>query len=348
MTEHDDWLAERRTRLGASDLAKAATGRYGGAAAAVAEKLGIVADEIDPALADRGHRWEQPIADGVLAHYGLYVVGEQMMLTAKDEPLHGCTADGLLVPTPEASWDAVVAGLEVKTRAPRAASAWDYYRAQSQWSMRVSGLNRWLLAVATIDDDYDIRTGQISEQLKSVYYEWVDRDDYEIGRLLGLADWLWDHVERGVLPDPTDANALPYIKAANIAADPSATANIDDLYYFIERREQLRAAAKTAEAEERTIEAQIRHRMGEATEAVAAGRWRVRCGNPVSKFTSQSEADFLELYGAEAAELGVTNTVTVLDRDKAKELMADQYAALRMVTTDRRLTVRDLRPEEGP
>jgi plasmid stabilization system protein ParE len=345
MTEHDDWLAERRTRLGASDLAKAATGRYGGAAAAVAEKLGIVADEIDPGLADRGHRWEQPIADGVLAHYGLYVA-EQVMLTAKDNPRHGCTADGLLVPSPEATMADVVAGLEVKTRAPRA-SAWDYYRAQSQWSMRVSGLGRWLLAVATIDTDYDLRTGQISEQLTSVYYEWVNRDDYEIGRLIDLADWLWDHVERGVLPDPTDAGALPYVKAANMAVDPTATADLDDLADLIERREQLRAAAKTAEAEEKTIEAKIRHRMGEATEAVAAGRWRVRCGNPVRKFTSQSEADFLELYGAEAAELGVTSTVTVLDRDKAKAEMADQYAALRMVTPDRRLTVKDLRPEEN-
>jgi hypothetical protein len=346
MTFTPEEQAIRNARIGATDVAKAATGKYGGAAAAVAEKLGITADEIDPGLADRGHRWEQPIADGVLAHYGLYVAGEQMMLTAKDNPRHGCTADGLLVPSPEATMADVVAGLEAKTRAPRAASAWDYYRAQSQWSMRVSGLGRWLLAVATIDTDYDLRTGQISEQLKSVYYEWVDRDDYEIGRLLGLADWLWDHVERGVLPDPTDAGALPYVKAANMAANPGATADLDDLADLIERREQLRAAAKTAEAEERTIEAQIRHRMGEATEAVAAGRWRVRCGNPIRKFTSRSEADFIELYGVEAAELGVTSTAVVLDRDMAKELMADQYAALRMVTTDRRLTVRDLRPEE--
>jgi hypothetical protein len=340
--------ALRNARIGATDVARALTGRYGGAAAAVAEKLGIVADEIDPALADRGHRWEQPIADGVLAHYGLFVAGEQMLLTAKDNPRHGCTADGLLVPTPEATWDAVVGGVEEKTRGRRAPWPWDYYRAQSQWSMRVSGLGRWLLAVATVDEDYDISTGQLSERLVSVHYEWVDRDEYEIGRLIELADWLWDHVERGVLPEPTDAGALPYVKAANMAADPTATADLDDLADLIERREQLRAAAKTAEAEEKTIEAQIRHRMGEATEAIAAGRWRVRCGNPVRKFTSRSEADFLELYGAEAAELGVTRTVTVLDRDMAKELMAAEYDALRIATPQRVLTVRDLRPEETP
>ena len=88
--------------------------------------------------------------------------------------------------------------------------------------------------------------------------------------------------------------------------------------------------------------------MAEATEAVAAGRWRVRCGLPVRKFTSQSEVDFIDLYGVEAAEFGVTSTVTVLDRDKAKELMAAEYDALRVVTPDRRLTVKDLQPEEGP
>lgn len=52
MTATDFELA-RRGGLGASDLAKAETGHYGGAVAVVASKLGIVADEIDPELAER-------------------------------------------------------------------------------------------------------------------------------------------------------------------------------------------------------------------------------------------------------------------------------------------------------
>jgi hypothetical protein len=342
------WLAERRNSIGASDVAAADTGRYGGAAKAVASKfdLGIVVDEIDPELADRGHRWEQPVADGVLAHYGLYIHAEQTLIRAPGHPRHHATIEGMLSPLDRGSLGDMVANFECKTRAPFSPWPWDYYRSQCQFGMHCTGLARCLLAVATVDTDWDPNTGQISEQLVSVHYQWIDRDDYEIERLAALADWLWDHVERGVLPDPTGPESLPYVKAFNAYANPDATADLDDLAELIGRREQLLAAAKAAHDEQLTIEAKIRARMGGATEVVAAGRWRVRCGNPVRKFTTESEIDFLELYGTEAAELGVTRTVTQFDRQRAKEVMPDQYDTLRKITPHRVLTVKDLRPEE--
>jgi predicted phage-related endonuclease len=345
--EHDDWLAERRNSMGASDIAAASSGRYGGATKAVASKLDLpTGDDIDPALADRGHRWEQPIADGVLAHTGLIVAAEQMLIRNPATPWIHTTLDGVLVAKLPAVLSDVAANLEIKTRSPDAPWPRDYWFPQVQVGMWCTGARRSLLAIATVDTDYDPVSGTIVELLRSVHYNWMERDELEIARLVELGRWLWDHVERGVLPEPTDAGALPYIKAANMAADPTATADLDDLAGLVERREQLRAAAKSAEAEEKTIEAQIRHRMGGATEATTSdGRWRVRCGLPIRKFTSQSEADFLELYGAEAAEWGVTRTV--LDRDKAKELMPEQFDDARIATPDRRLTVKDLRPEES-
>lgn len=345
-----EWLAQRQLGLGASDMGKAETGRYGGAVAVVAEKLGIVADEIDPALADRGHRWEQPIADGVHAHTGMVVAGEQMRLTHKTEPRHYCHPDGLLVPAgAPLDLSHVEAGLEIKTRDARGPWPWDYWTIQSQWAMHVSGLPRWLLAVATIDTDHDVRTGQLTEMATGVTYRWIDADPYHHEHLLELAAWLWDHVERGQLPEPTDAGGLPYIKAANASANANAVADIDDLAELIARREQLRVAAKVADEEEHTIEAKIRHRMGEATEAVTTdGTWRVRCGNPVRKFTSQSEADFLELHRARATELGLLRTVEVLDRNRVKAEMPDEYDALRIATPQRALTVKNLRPETTP
>lgn len=343
-----EWLEWRRAGIGASDIARAATGRYGGAAAVVADKIGIdTGDTIDPALADRGHRWERPIADVVHAITGLYVAGEQLWLRHRTDGRWRCTPDGLLIPTPEASMADVVAGLEVKTTGPRA-GAWDYYHAQCQWAMCVSGLPRWLLAVATIDQDYDVRTGQLTETATRIEVRWVDADPAEQARLVELGQWLWDHVERGVLPEPTGPEALPAVKAANIDADPKATAHIDDLAALIERREVLAAQIKSDEDERRTIEAQIRHRMGEAMEAITSdGRWRVRCGAPVRKFTDQSEADFIELYGARATELGVLRLAQVVDRDLAKQLMREEYDAMRIATPDRRLTVKDLHANHG-
>lgn len=347
-TDQAAWLADRKLSMGGSDIAAADTARYGGATKAVASKLDIdLGDDIDPELAARGHRWEQPVADGVLAHYGLYVHGEQMLVRNPATPWVHTTLDGMLSAEAAVSMDDITDNLEIKTRGPHAPWPRDYWRAQAQVGMHCTGARRCLLAIATVDTDYDVATGHLAERLVSVHYEWVARDQLEIDRLVALAADLWAHVERGELPEPTDASALPIVKAANVAADTTATADLDDLADLIERREALRASLKAAEDEAATIEAKIRHRMGEATEAVAAGRWRVRCGLPVRKFTSRSEADFLELHSAKAVELGVVRLVAVLDRDRAKAEMADEYDALRIATPDRRLTVKDLRPEES-
>jgi hypothetical protein len=237
--------------------------------------------------------------------------------------------------------------------------------------MWCTGAPRTLLAIATVDEDYDLTTGTIVERLRSVHYRWIERDELEIARLVELGLWLWEHVERGELPEPTDPEALPCVKAANarpcincdgrgiVDAEPCVlcggdgwdrqviepTPDLDDLAELIERREQIKAAAKAVEDEAKTIEARIRHRMGEATEATTTdGAWRVRCGLPIRKFTSQSEADFLGQHLPKVLELGLSRTV--LDRDKAKELMPEQFDDARIATPDRRLTVKDLREDK--
>lgn len=373
-----EWEAGRRLGLGGSDIAKAANNVYGGSTAVVASKLGITADEIDPDLANRGHRWEHPIADGVNVHHGYIVAGEQMRLTHRDEPRWFCHPDGLLLPAGvELDLANVAAGLESKTRGPRAPWLWDYWTDQGQWGCHVSGLPRWLLAVATIDTDYNPTTGELTEELVDVRYRWIERDEGRIAQLVELARELWAWVEKGELPPATGPEALPYVKAANASAgqvcpdcggdgkhkgpgrrvkcatcDGAGRSNIDDppelddeLSALIARRQALADAMKASQDEAATIEAKLRQAIGQATEVTTAdGAWRVRCGLPIRKFTSQSERDFLELHGAKAAELGLTRTV--LDRDKAKVEMPDEYDALRIATPDRRLTVKNLRPED--
>ncbi|MGL4297530.1 MAG: YqaJ viral recombinase family protein [Candidatus Neomicrothrix subdominans] len=375
-----DWLAERAKSMGGSDIAAAGSGRYGGATKAVASKLGIEVDDIDPELADRGHRWEHPVADGVLAHTGLYVVGEQMLVRNPATPHIHATLDGMLHHQPAGVTLAdIELNLEIKTRARYSPWPRDYWHPQCQVGMWCTGARRCLLAIATIDSDYDPSTGRLAEQLVSIHYEWVERDEYEIARLVELGTWLWGHVERGELPEPTDGSALPYVKAANMKAgrlcpdcggfgthtgggrrkkcatcEGKGRANIDsppvlgdELSALIERREELAAAVKASEDEAAMIEAKLRLAIGEATEVVTAdGAWRVRCGLPIRKFTSQSEVDFLELHRARAEELGLLRTV--LDRKKAEELMAEEFDALRIATPDRRLTTKLLRPEETP
>lgn len=345
--EHAQW---RLGGMGSSDVAAAYANVYGGACKPVAVRIGIVVDEIDPELADRGKRWEHAIADGVHVHTGLYVAGEQLWLQHRDRDRHRATPDGLLIPTAEASIVDVVAGLEIKTKGPAAPWQWHYWIAQVQWQMYVADLPRWLLAIATIDTEFDPTTGAITEGIDDLKYRWIYADAMMQANLVDLADWLLDHVDRGELPDPVDAQALPYVKAANASSDPEATADIDDLADLISRFEELREAAKAADDERATAEAVIRKRMGEATEALTSDKkWRVRCGLPVFKFTSKAEQDFIDLYCThrddcppDCIEHRPDLLVATLYRDMAKAEMPDEFEALRIPTPDRRLTIKNM------
>jgi hypothetical protein len=123
-------------------------------------------------------------------------------------------------------------------------------------------------------------------------------------------------------------------------ANVDQPADIDDLAEAIERREELRAAIAEAQAEHDLIEARLRERLGATTEALTGdGAWRVRCGQPIRKFLDHSEARFIAHHGKKHPEL----LKTVLDRDAAKAAMPDEYEALKVETSDRRLTTKRLR-----
>jgi YqaJ-like viral recombinase domain len=370
--DRDEWLARRLTAIGASDVAAARHDIYGGSAKVVGIRIGLEdPDPIKRDRAERGHRWERPVADGVLAHYGLYVHGEQLHLAHPTQPRWMATPDGLLSPLPEATPEDLVAGLEIKTREIGAAWQWDAWETQAGFGCLVSGLPRWLLAVATIEKRLDPVTFELVERVVDVRYRWVEPTPFELAELGELADWLWSWVEKGELPPAESASALPWVKAANIAAgqtcpdcegggrhrgggrrklcarcDGKGVANvdqpadIDDLADAIERREELRAAIDAAQAEADLIEARLRERLGPTTETFTTDEiWRVRCGQPIRKFLDHSEERFIAKHGKQHPEL----LKTVLDREAAKAALPDDYEALKVTTSDRRLTTKQMR-----
>lgn len=323
------WLDWRRGGITASDLARAKTGKYGGRVGVVANKLGYGQDDIDPALADRGHRWEQPIADAVLAVHGLYVHGEQTLVEHPDRPEHRATLDGLLHPEPEASIDDIDDLLEVKTRGLMAPWPWEYAYFQTQWQLHVTGMRRALIVVATIDELVGI---------VRIDFQWHDRDEHVIDDLVAEADDLWQHVQAGTLPEPTDGSTLDVVKWANSTAAPDLLADTDEIDAIAEviaDHADLKARAAAAADALKLSEGRIRTAMGIATEGTTSdGRWRVRIGQPISKFTRDSEADALELH----PDCGKT----VLDRDRFKAEHPDDYEALKRPTADRRLTIKEM------
>ncbi len=343
----NDWLEWRKKGVGGSGIATASTGRYGGATKIVATKIGLPdPNPIDPKLAKRGHKWEQAIADGVHAHTGMCVVGEQTGITHADNPRHLSTVDGLLSPYPRPTHDQRTAGLEIKTRGTYAESAWDYWNAQCQWAMYVTGLPQWLLAVGTIEERYDLNTGRLAERLTGVRYTWIERDDYEIVTLIHTADWLLEHIDRGELPEPSTAEALPWVKQAhNVTPKPGSAPDAEIDADDVERYLELKTAITTAKDEIDAIEARIRHTIGEHNQATTEnGQYRVRIGNPRRAFTAQSEADFVATHGDQHPEY----LKTVVDRTALKTADPDLYDQYRVPISDRRLTIKDLHNKDNP
>ena len=325
-----DWHTWRAQGLGASDIAKAWTGIYGGRYKVVADKLGLATDDIDPALAKRGHDWEQPIADAVHAIHGYYVHGEQLLLTSPHNDRWRATIDGLLDRQPETTLDAAEAVLEIKTAGQHVKAPWDYYEAQVNWQMHVAHKQRALIALAVfgVNPDGD-------QMVTDVKFRWVERNDHLIAELANLANELWDMVEAKHLPDPDETTDVNDVKKVNALANPEAPGpDIDNLDVTIAEYEETRAEIKRLNAIKDECEATIRHAIGEAKEASTSdGRWRVRVGEPIQRFTNLSEDAALLTH----PDYGVLK----LDRARFKAELPGEYDDLKVPTPDRRLTIKE-------
>jgi len=337
MTEPTDteteWLAWRTRGVGASDVAAAHTGLYGGIYGVVADKLGHTdPDPIDPELAARGKRWEQPVADAVHVLTGYYVHGEQMWIEHPDNSVWRCTLDGLLDPRPELNGiDDAEALLEVKTIGLHVRWKMDYWEAQCQWQMHVTGKQRAMLAVARIDDTDDTCKGV-------PHLDWIEYDPYLAGTLVDTAKDIWAHVERGELPEPDEHTDDALVKEINREADddtgnPDPSIDLGELDDHLDRYLVVKAALSPLMDERKELERLFRHTMGRSVLA-ESDRHRLRVGTPVEKFTSDSEDDALAIY----PDYGRT----VLDRARFKAEEPDLYKAFRRPTTDRRITVKEL------
>lgn len=307
------WHAWRKGGVGASDLVAILFAIYGGLYAFVAGRLGHDVDLGDNAdEKQRGHDWEERIADAVQALTGLWVVGEQTWSEHPDHPTHRATVDAFLAvvddPTVEAATMAdVVALLETKTVGQHAEHHWDRWTIQTQWQMHVTGVRRALIVAVTVLD-----TGEFG----GLRVRWVDADPDLQHELAGVADDAWSWVERGELPDPDTATALPYVKALTARADTGAdVVDLDDIGDQLARFAAIKQAEATVKAEREQIEALIKHRLGAATRGATSDGWRIT-------YTAPSRV--LDDLGAEAVLLAhpeLARTVTTLDVDAARKLL---------------------------
>jgi predicted phage-related endonuclease len=318
--ETDDWHAWRRGGIGASDIANAWSGRYGGAYAVVADKLGRLQHKETNERMQRGHRWEQPIADAIQQLTGLHVVGEQTWCEHHQHNRHRCTVDGFLSSHDNATIHDVIAVLEIKTVGRSVSMSWPSWETQTQWQMHVTTVGRALIAAAEIDDTDD--------SIRRLELRWIERDEVMIRQLRDIADRMLTHVDDGTLPTP-DAAALDTVTEVHRQADADAeTVDIADLDDQIARWVDLGEQLKRLETERDDITAIVRDRIGAATTGRSAS-WRVSVSRPMRILTDDGERALLAAH----PELGR------LVADKTAAKAAGVYDAFTAPVGSRRLTI---------
>lgn len=322
-TDDPQWLQWRAAGITATDVADARAGTYGGSYSVVARKLGLEVVERNAEM-QRGHDWEETIADAVHVLTGWHVVGEETMCAHADDGRWRATVDGFLAEQAEVSIDDVQAVLEIKTRGVGVRPNRDRWRSQIQWQLLVTNCKRALLAEAVIDDD--------TNECRGVpRLEWIDADPDEQAQLVDLAETIYAHVQAGTLPDPDTPSALPSVKQVYGSADTDADAvDLTDLAEDVARFDEIKAALKAVSDEKDLLEARIRNTIGEATSGALDG-YRVSLSKPAMTLTRDAEAELLDAHPEYA--------MTVLDRKAVQAADKDLYDVFRKPVGARRLTV---------
>ena len=299
----DAWHQWRSEGWGASDIAAAWTGRYGGAYTVVAQKAGRLPTweaDMDTGRMQRGHDLEPAIAAMVQICTGWYVVGEQKWCEHRDEPRHRATVDGFVAKFSDDDPEHAEALVEFKTHGVEVRPAWDYYEAQVQWQLYVTGFDRAVLAVATVDDSED--------RIVGFRVSIIEADPLIQDGLVILARILDDHLAAGTLPDPDGSPAAAEaVKVVTYTTDPSDAVIVDltDITDRIARYGEVKAAVVAAKKEQTELENLLRARVGTGLRGVA-GPWTVTYSKPRRVLNEEKVL-------AEHPELAKS----VLDRDAA-------------------------------
>jgi hypothetical protein len=322
--EQTEWLQWRRDGITATEVADAWCGTYGGAYTVVARKLDKLPAVEQTTAMDRGHRWQETIADAVHALTGEFVVGEETWCEHVDQRRYRATVDGFLAPVPDCGIEDVTSVLEIKTTGVGVRHNLDRTITQVQWQMLVTGIDRGVIAIATIDDADDTCTG--------VRIVRIEADTMIQTQLVDVADRLLAHIDAGTLPEPDTATALETVKVVHAEVDPDPeVVDISLIANLVAELHDTKAQIRSLTAHANLMEAAVRETIGDQTVGKTDG-WRVNISRPTLTLTAEAEEAILE----QRPDLGKV----VLDRDKAKAEAPELYESHRQPVGARRLTIK--------
>jgi predicted phage-related endonuclease len=326
-----DWLQWRREGVTATEVAKATTGYYGGMLSVLADKRATETGEANASM-NRGLAWEDTITAAAEHLIGVHIVGEQMMVECESDRRWRATIDGLASVTPETTFSDAIGIVEIKTRAPHVKPAVEYWTAQVQWQMLVTGKRQaWIVEAVIVGgetDDPGVKLGAC----EAIRVRHVEADPTHQAVLVDAAERIWQHLQDGTTPPPVTGDDLDAVKVLTAAHTPGAEpVDLADLEADIARFDALKAAEKELKAERDLIEARLRHAVADRTVGVAAG-WKVTVAKPRRVLTDAGRAILGEMFPN-------ARTVTV-DVDTIKRADKAAYESVLEPIGARTITVR--------
>jgi putative phage-type endonuclease len=274
--ERADWLAWRRTGVGASDVAGIlGLSPWASPWSIWADKTGLVVDDSDSLAMEFGRRAEQMIAPWFTAKTGLYVAGEQTRCTG-DQVHHICTIDGHvheydLADRQSAPWDHTARDalgvLEIKTTRDTP-KEWAengapiQYKCQGQWAMHVTGTDHLWFAVL-----------HMAYGAPDLHVYEMTRDQDDIATLVEAVDrFWWENVQTGVPPE-ADAHRATTWATKHQPASVGDMIELDDTTAVdVARLGALKATRKSLDTKIDELENRVRATLGECTEGYAGGQ----------------------------------------------------------------------------
>lgn len=328
----DDWLAARRSGIGASDAAAiCGLDPFRSPTAVWLDKVGL-GDDVENDAMRWGRRLEAAVADEFAEeHPELVVEAPSAIYQHAERDWMLANPDRLCYPAE--SPDVLVAALEIKTAGQYVAQRWEHgvpdnYAVQVQHQLEVLDLDAAFVAVLIGGRDY--RTFEIK------------RDPEAIAAIVDIEAEFWDRYVLAGSPPPVDGHESTTDALKRLYADAQTDLEVElpgEARALLDRLRDAKAEAKAVTAEVGELENQLRAWLGQATAGVLDGA-TVVTWKPAGK--GRIDEDRLGAALAEQPALGLPYlrpvSTVVLDVDRLAADHPDFVAKYRRPS--RRLVVK--------
>lgn len=299
--ERAAWLEERRSGIGASDVAAIlGISPWASPFSLWVDKLGLIPDEAldDDDPREFGQRAEAMLAPWFQDRTGLCVIAEQELRRHPDAPWQFATPDAMVSDRP---WTPTLGPADWKTDYGK---PWDdippHYLAQGQWQMHCTETDRmWF--------------GVLHGRRFRVYE--LDRDDDDIEFMAGRVDEFWErHVLAQAPPEVDGSDATTRALAALYPGGDTGPGEVieaapgSDVQRLVDEWTEAKAKAKAAKEEAEHRGNLVRAELGDATDLVIGDRL-------AASWRPQTRRD-LDLKALKAAHPDIVRRFTVETRSR--------------------------------